>query len=347
MYENFYALQGKPFSLSPDPRFFYASKGHSRAMAYLEYGIHQEEGFIVITGDVGAGKTTLVRNLFQSVSGKPLVAAQLVSTQLDADDLLLSVCLAFGLQDLPSDKAEQLARLERFLLQTRASQQRALLVVDEVQNLSPKAVEELRMLSNFQGEDGPLLQSFLVGQPEFRRILRSDSMLQLRQRVIANYHLGPMDEPDTRAYIEYRLACVGWRQDPRFAEGIWPMIYQYTGGIPRRVNTFCDRLMLMGFLEERHELGPEQAQTVIDEMEHDLGAGGEGAPLPAEIDARVDREALTQIGSDIQELDKRLVRMERMLLFTYRQTKQILESVQVPEAEAELGPIEEPRRAQN
>lgn len=348
MYENFYALQGKPFSLSPDPRFFYASKGHSRAMAYLEYGIHQEEGFIVITGDVGAGKTTLVRNLFQSLSGKPLVAAQLVSTQLDADDLLLSVCLAFGLKDLPADKAEQLAQLERFLLQTRASQHRALLVVDEVQNLSPKAVEELRMLSNFQGDDGPLLQSFLVGQPEFRRILRSDSMLQLRQRVIANYHLGPMDEPDTRAYIEYRLARVGWYQDPRFAEGIWPMIYQYTGGIPRRVNTFFDRLMLMGFLEERHELGPEQVQTVIDEMEHDLGTGGEGVPLPAELGGKVDREALAQIGSDIQELDKRLVRMERMLLFTYRQTKQILDSVQPPEAEAEQGsPIEEPRRAQN
>jgi putative secretion ATPase (PEP-CTERM system associated) len=326
MYENFYRLAGKPFSLNPDPRFFFASKGHARAMAYLEYGIHQEQGFIVITGEVGAGKTTLVRNLLESLSKSRLRAAQLVSTQLNADDLVLSVCLAFGLDQLPTDKAGQLARLEQFLRQTEAARERVLLIVDEVQNLSPEAVEELRMLSNFQGQSGPLLQSFLVGQPEFRGLLYSERMQQLRQRVIAHYHLGPMDEPDTRAYIEHRLSKAGWRQDPRFAEEIWPMIFRFTGGIPRRVNTFCDRLLLLGFIEELHEIGTEHAESLITELEEEFGGWvSEGtAPVGVNTDIRSD-PALDRLAGDLAKLEKRLARIERMMLFNYRQNRQIVQ----------------------
>ncbi|ABI55499.1 XrtA/PEP-CTERM system-associated ATPase [Alkalilimnicola ehrlichii MLHE-1] len=331
MYEDFYGLQARPFALSPDPRFFYGSKGHRRAMAYLEYGVQLEEGFIVITGEVGAGKTTLVRNLFQSLSGKPLVAAQLVSTQLDADNLLRSVCLAYGLEDAPADKAGQLRRLEQFLLRTRARGQRALLVVDEAQNLGNDAVEELRMLSNFQGEDGPLLQSFLLGQPEFRGILRSENMQQLRQRVIATYHLGPMDEVDTRAYVEHRLAQVGWTDNPRFEEAIWPLIHHYSGGIPRRVNTFCDRLFLMGFLEERHTLGPEQAETVINELEDDLGGGTAPAPAPKNRNGQdagglngLELPGLDDADEALYQMDKRLHRIERYLVYNFKLTRQIL-----------------------
>ena len=328
MYESFYGLTGKPFSLSPDPRFFYASKGHRRAMAYLEYGIHQEEGFILITGEVGAGKTTMVRNLFETLPGKPLVAAQLVNTQLDAENLVLSVCFAFGLEKVASDKAGQLAHLEMFLREAAAKGQRALLVVDEVQNLSADAVEELRMLSNFEGEHGPLLQSFLVGQPEFRDMMRSEGMQQLRQRVIANYHLGPMDEPDTRAYVEYRLARVGWQQDPRLAEDIWPMIFRFSGGIPRRINTFCDRLLLLGYLEERHELGPEQVRTVIGDLEQELGGWmAEGVAATPDAADKVSHAALARLAEDFQALDKRLARMERVLLFSYRQTQQIFQAL--------------------
>lgn len=330
MYEDFYGLQARPFALSPDPRFFYGSKGHRRAMAYLEYGVQLEEGFIVITGEVGAGKTTLVRNLFQSLSGKPLVAAQLVSTQLDANNLLRSVCLAYGLEDAPADKAGQLRRLEQFLLRTRARGQRALLVVDEAQNLGNDAVEELRMLSNFQGEDGPLLQSFLLGQPEFRGILRSENMQQLRQRVIATYHLGPMDEVDTRAYVEHRLTQVGWADNPRFEEAIWPIIHRYTGGIPRRVNTFCDRLFLMGFLEERQTLGAEQAETVINEMEDDLG-GGAPAAAPQQRNAQpasglngLELPGLDEADEALYQMDKRLHRIERYLVYNFKLTRRIL-----------------------
>ncbi|WP_018873792.1 XrtA/PEP-CTERM system-associated ATPase [Thioalkalivibrio sp. ALJ16] len=345
MYEEFYGFTGRPFALSPDPRFFFASKGHSRAMAYLEYGVQLEEGFIVITGEVGAGKTTLVRSLFETLSDKPLVAAQLVSTQLDAADLLRSVCLAFGLEDAPNHKAGQLRRLESFLHDTRARGQRALLVVDEAQNLGPDAVEELRMLSNFQGEDGPLLQSFLLGQPEFRRLLRSENMQQLRQRVIATYHLGPMDEDDTRAYIEHRLARVGWNGRPRFDADIWPRIHDYTSGIPRKVNTFCDRLLLMGYLEECADLDAARAQQVIDEIEEDLEgvlleeAAPAAAPDPAVASAPAGKApasddqavasqvAMLRIEHDIEALEERLQRIERNLLVNFRVTQEVLKIV--------------------
>ncbi|AKJ93900.1 MULTISPECIES: XrtA/PEP-CTERM system-associated ATPase [Thioalkalivibrio] len=353
MYEEFYGFTGRPFALSPDPRFFYASKGHSRAMAYLEYGVQLEEGFIVITGEVGAGKTTLVRSLFETLSDKPLVAAQLVSTQLDAEDLLRSVCLAFGLDDAPSHKAGQLRRLETFLRDTRARGQRALLVVDEAQNLGPDAVEELRMLSNFQGEDGPLLQSFLLGQPEFRRLLRSEDMQQLRQRVIATYHLGPMDADDTRAYVEHRLARVGWNERPHFDDDIWARIHDYTSGIPRKVNTFCDRLLLMGYLEECTDLDAARAQQVIDEIEEDLegvlldeGPSATGRPEAGSgsdgLDDRLvaSQVSMLRIEQDIEALEERLQRIERNLLVNFRATQEVLKIVRDEGYETEaLAPV--------
>ena len=197
MYEAFYGLSGKPFQLNPDPAFYFASRGHKRAFAYLQYGLYQSEGFIVITGEVGAGKTTIVRSLFEQMDGERVVAAQLVSTQLDADDMLRSVTTAFGLRTNAVDKATLLASLEAFLCQLALADKRALLVVDEAQNLTPRAVEELRMLSNFQLGDRALLQSFLVGQPELRAMMQGPEMQQLRQRVIASYHLGPMDKAET------------------------------------------------------------------------------------------------------------------------------------------------------
>lgn len=336
MYENFYGLQGKPFALSPDPKFFYASKGHRRAMAYLEYGVQQQEGFIVITGEVGAGKTTLVRSLFETLGTKRVHAAQLVSTQLDAENLLRSVCLAFGLEGTGDDKASQLRHMERFLLNTRSRGQRALLVVDEAQNLGMDAVEELRMLSNFQGIDGPLLQSFLLGQPEFRDILRSENMQQLRQRVIATYHLGPMDKDDTQAYVEHRLRRVGWEATPHFATDIWPVIHEFTGGIPRKVNTLCDRLLLMGYLEERYDLDADAALRVMDEIEEDFGAQQEpAAPEPhGVLNGVIDTEravanelTLIRLEDSYEAMEKRLDRIEHALAINYRQSQRILDAL--------------------
>src|SRR5512138_3102922 len=176
MYETFYGLTGKPFQLNPDPAFFFGSRGHKRAFAYLQYGVYQSEGFILITGEIGAGKTTIVRSLFEQLDREKVVAAQIVSTQLDADDLLRAVGVAFGLPVKTVNKAVILASLEAFLCQLAMENKRALLIVDEAQNLTPRAIEELRMLSNFQLGDRALLQSFLVGQPELRVMMQSPQM---------------------------------------------------------------------------------------------------------------------------------------------------------------------------
>src|SRR3984893_13637299 len=216
MYESFYGLTGKPFQLNPDPAFFFGSRGHKRAFAYLQYGLYQSEGFIIITGEIGAGKTTIVRSLFEQLDTQKVVPAQLVSTHLDADDMLRAVGIAYGLPVKTVSKAVLLGSLEGFFCRLAMDNKRALLIVDEAQNLTPRAIEELRMLSNFQLGDQALLQSFLVGQPELRAMMQGEQMQQLRQRVIASYHLGPLDKGETRGYIEHRLKHVDWKDDPKF-----------------------------------------------------------------------------------------------------------------------------------
>src|ERR1700694_3749020 len=248
MYESFYGLTGKPFQLNPDPAFFFGSRGHKRAFAYLQYGLYQSEGFIVITGEIGAGKTTIVRSLFEQLDREKVVAAQLVSTHLDADDMLRAVGIAFGLPVRTVNKAVLLGSLEAFLCKLATQSKRALLIVDEAQNLTPRAVEELRMLSNFQLGDQALLQSFLIGQPELRTMMQSPHMQQLRQRVTASYHLGPLDKTETQAYIEHRLNHVEWKRDPEFEPACFDVIYALTAGIPRRISTLCNRLLLAGAL---------------------------------------------------------------------------------------------------
>lgn len=274
MYESFYGLTGKPFQLNPDPAFFFGSRGHKRAYAYLQYGLYQSEGFIVITGEIGAGKTTIVRNLLDHLDSEKVVAAQIVSTQLDADDMLRAVGLAYGLPVRTVGKAILLGSLEAFLCKLAMENKRALLIVDEAQNLTPKAIEELRMLSNFQLGDKALLQSFLIGQPELRNMMQSPKMQQLRQRIIASYHLGPLDKEETRAYMEHRLKHVGWSTDPEFDPVCFERIHALTGGIPRRINTLCNRLMLAGFLAEKHKLDVADVEAIEREIEDELGPEG-------------------------------------------------------------------------
>ncbi len=271
MYEDFYGLSGKPFQLSPDPAFYFGSKGHTSALSYLKYGVYQGEGFLVITGEIGAGKTTLVRALLEELDVKTIVAAQIVSTQLEADDLLRSVAKAFGIRVPQEDKARLLAAIEAFLLMLFQQNKRALLIVDEAQNLNPGSIEELRMLSNFQCGDQALLQSFLVGQPELRNLMRSPAMEQFRQRVIASYHLGPLDEDETRAYIEHRLHRVAWKGDPEFDASAFHGVFAASGGIPRRINAVCNRLLLAGFLSGQHRFSAAEVDAVVAEITGEIG----------------------------------------------------------------------------
>ena len=266
MYVAHYGFTGRPFQLSPDPRFFFNSRTHKRAMAYLTYGLNQGEGFIVITGEVGAGKTTLVGHLFEQLDRDRYAAAHLVSSQLEADDLLYMIAVAFGLPAEEATKAARLHQIEAYLQDVHRQGHRALLIVNEAQNLPLSAIEELRMLSNFQQDNYPLLQCFLLGQPKFRQVLADERMEQLRQRVIASCHLEPLDENETRSYIEHRLMLVGWNGYPRITAGAFHHIHAYSDGVPRRINSLCARIFLYGFLEDKHRLDVACVAEVVREM---------------------------------------------------------------------------------
>jgi general secretion pathway protein A len=328
MYEAFYHLRAKPFQLNPDPTFFYGSKGHTRAMSYLEYGLHQGEGFIVITGEIGAGKTTLVRNLFKKLEGENLIAAQLVSTQLDADDTLRMVAGAFGLPHEDVSKAVLLKKLEGFLLTNFRQGRRALLVVDEAQNLSVAAVEELRMLSNFQADEKSLLQSFLLGQPEFRHTMQSEDMQQLRQRVMASYHLGPMDAAETRAYIEHRLRTVGWNNDPSFSDDAFRVVHEFSGGIPRKINSLCDRILLMGYLEELHRIDEAAVNEVVSEMQREMTippteyARHKGLRAAPEVVSVIENQLEVEVS--IAKFEQRLSQMEKSVVSVLKLMRELL-----------------------
>lgn len=285
MYESFYGLTGAPFRLSPDPEFFFGSKGHTKALAYLRYGITQKEGFVVITGAPGTGKTTLARALLKELGKEKVVVSEINTTHLESDDMLRLTAASFGLAHDGVSKSTLLKSLESFFIGRFRAGYHALLLVDESQNLPATTVEELRMLSNFHVGNHPLVQIFLMGQEQFRDTLQSDRMEQLRQRVVASCHLVPLDVTETREYIEHRLRFVGWKGDPAFTEQAFVRIFGISKGVPRRINTFCDRLMLYSSLEGLHEITDQTVNTVAHELLNEVssfgiepGDIGEGVP---------------------------------------------------------------------
>jgi len=280
MFESHFGFSSSPFALNPDPGFFFASKGHARALAYLKYGVFQREGFIVVTGEIGSGKTTLVRTLLEGLKSEEVVAAQVHNTQLDSCELLLAICTAFGVPVTGSTKAHMLGALEAYFMALAASGKRALLIVDEAQNLGLREIEELRMLSNFQLDSHALLQSFLVGQPELRHMLRSSALEQMSQRIIASCHLGPLSPEETRAYIEHRLAHVGWNGSPRVHDEVFQRVHAHTGGIPRRINLLCTRLLLAAWLADAKEIDAQTVELAASDMNVEAFGNESGsAPL--------------------------------------------------------------------
>ena len=273
MFDDFYGLQARPFQLTPDPAFYFESLTHRKALSYLGYGLAQGEGFVVITGEVGAGKSTLVAYLMATIDPAQMTVANVVTSALDGDEIVHVVAQAFGLQVTGHDKASALGAIEAFLHEEARAGRRCLLVVDEAQNLSVSALEELRMLSNFQLGSQPLLQTLLLGQPEFREtLLQSEQLEQLRQRVIATHHLAAMQPDEVQAYIEHRLTCAGWKGRPGFDPAVFAEIYKISGGIPRRINQIVNRLLLLGAVDQRTRIDGAMVGQVLDELEDDGAA---------------------------------------------------------------------------
>ncbi len=264
MYESYYGFHERPFQLTPNPQWFFASKLHKRALAYLQYGLSQGEGFIVITGDVGTGKTTIANQLLARLDPQ-IVARQIVTSRLGPDDLLRMIASVFSLSVKDNNKTAYIEAISHYLTQLHSQHKRALLLVDEAQNLPLESIEELRMLSNFQIAGKPLLQSFLLGQNELNAIIQSPHMEQFRQRIIASSNLTSLSEEDSQAYIEYRIKQAGVNR-PLLDQSCFAGIYRFTNGIPRKINNLLDRILLFGYLEDKTLLQQADVEEVIAEI---------------------------------------------------------------------------------
>jgi len=270
MYEAFYQLSADPFRLSPDPGFCFQHRTYRKAMAYMLHALHRAEGFIMITGRPGTGKTTLINDLIQTLKPDQAVVAKIVSTQLTAEDLLNLVAYAFNLDPGGGGKAKVLVQVKRFLEQQYQHGRRPLLIVDEAQDMGEEALEELRLLTNLLVGNHQLLQVFLIGQEQLRDTVNTPSLEQLNQRLIAATLLEPLDADDTRAYMKHRLRCVNWTGDPLLSTETYAMIQRYSQGIPRRINQICSRLFLHGSVEEKHRLGLADLKIVVAELQQEL-----------------------------------------------------------------------------
>ena len=307
MVEDFFGFTSAPFRLSPDARFYFQSASHAKALAYLDYGLKQSEGFIVITGEIGAGKSMMIEYLLDDLDRSNTVAATLTVPNITPDALLSHILSAFQIEAVEEGMRGELEALEDFLYDNVNRGRRVLLIVDEAQSLPLETLEQLRILTNMNDQGAPLFQVFLVGQPEFRDILARPGMEQLRQRVIASHHLERLSAQETREYIEHRLTVVGWRDAPLFTEEAFEAIYNHTSGVPRRINTLCTRVLLFCSLEERVLINSAVVTAVADEIAQELDGDGsvEMLPIPSENGEKSENIAKNEFvsGAETQSAD--------------------------------------------
>ena len=271
MYLDFYSLKERPFKLTPDLSFFYKSRSQEKALAYLLYGIEQGEGFVVITGGVGLGKTTLIQRLVEEARSRKVEVDRIAAANINAENILELVCASLDIDFEGKGKVALFKALEGYLLKRNKRNIRVLLVIDEAQTLEPAALEELRILSNIEVNGRAALQIFLVGQIELRDTLMDPHFEHLRQRIIASYHIEPLTRAEVEKYVQNRLTVAGWDNDPEIESIVYDFISEWTGGVPRKINLLCDRLLLLGYIEESHMLDAHFIEQAIRDMEKELG----------------------------------------------------------------------------
>jgi general secretion pathway protein A len=344
MYQEFYGLSERPFTLIPDPDFLYLSPQHKLARAYLEYGLTQRLGFIVVTGEVGTGKTTLIKSLLKA-AGRQQRIGVIYQTSFAAEDLLELLLREFSIKGHLTTRVARLAGFNQFLLTAFSRGEHVILIVDEAQNLGPEALEELRLLSNLQTEKEPLLQVILVGQPALQERLRHPSLMQLSQRVSVQYHLTPLDKKETKEYIVFRLARAGG--SGIFTDSALEKLYEYTKGVPRCLNTLCDLALVAGFAEGRHEIDGEFLETVMAAQGVSLETlrPTEGAMLEPQAEYQKPADSRPSVSDDgldlvVAELSLRLSRLEGLVLelsgHMLPVLRQLLEKQKSPDAEKGL-----------
>ena len=330
MYESFYGFKVKPFQIIPDPDFLYLSPNHSHALQYLEYGIEHNIGIILLSGEVGSGKTTLIRYLRQQI-GQDIHIVILSNTNLTADQLLEYILIELDIEPDGTKKAQNLLLFKTYLNSLKAELRRLILIIDESQNLPKDTLEEIRMLSNFQADDGLPLQIFLVGQPELRTILKSPGMSQIRQRIAVNYHLNALSLEETMHYIQYRLKVAGASQNPFTVDAV-RLIFQSTSGIPRAINILCDSALLYGFAEESQTIEENIIKNVISELDlHYFVQKGKSTEEPdlAPSDSSKNRKEVVFSESPKSENPKKETEANTLIKKSYGIVKQRLERIEV------------------
>jgi general secretion pathway protein A len=351
MYERFYGLRERPFALSPDPDYLYPSRIHREALSYLRYGIEGRAGFVVLTGEIGCGKTTMLQTVLRGLDRQTAVS-RLVNTRLDARELIEAIMLDFGLEPSATQSKPHLLReLARFLVEQRSARRLALLVVDEAQNLGPAALEEVRMLSNLETEKSKLIQIILVGQPDLRRLLAQPELEQLRQRVTVSYHIQPLDADDTFAYINHRLKRAAIGTPLEFSRDVTDFIHLHSGGVGRKINVIADAILLYGYGEGQQVIDVDLAQDVLQELEStglvgtSASATASGSRTPAlaadSANASFERE-LKAREARIREQQERMEKQQALLAEGYRLLRAQREQQVAPAAEPAVTRSQEP-----